>query len=545
MKSEQKWNKTKMVPNNRKSVGIHRRSLCLVVLIAGVFSHAFGQGAGTGAYGVKTLHYEVPLNKSVIVDLGQVVTKVSKGQPEIANVVLLRPHQILLQGKRLGTTNVLLWDQRNTVSSVLDVEVTHDLGSLKAKLYEVMPGERIEVRSSQGKIVLSGEISSLENMNAALKLADSFVPRKKTAAGEKEEETVVNLMHVGGAQQVMLEVKVAEIARSLLKRLDISFYAVNPSSKWTVGAVSGGASATDFINPEGLRVLQNVRGNPVGPVFDVLEPNPPSITAGGLFAGLISDTWLFNATIDAGKDNGLVKILAEPNLTTLTGQEASFLSGGEFPIPVPQGANQGITIEFKEFGVGVKFVPVVLDSGRINVKMNISVSELTDQAPVFVGVGDTSSTFFVPSLTLRKATSTLELADGQTMGIAGLISDTLRENIDKFPWLGDIPGLGALFRSQSFQKNESELVIFVTPRLARPIPPEMVRLPTDSFVEPDDVEFYLMGRLEGRNKGAQTPSAGPETASSADKERTSVSQDEFSAGAGGLEGQFGHQLTEE
>jgi pilus assembly protein CpaC len=264
MQSGQPWNKTKMAQKSSKSVGIHRHPLCLVMLVAGMMvSHAFGQGAAGGASGVKTLHYEVPLNKSLIVDLGQVVTKVSKGQPEIANVVLLRPHQILLQGQRLGTTNVLLWDRHDMVSSVLDIEVTHDLDSLKAKLYQVMPRERIQVRSSQGKVVLSGEVSSLENMNAALKLADSFVPRKKTVGDDKEEETVVNLMHVGGAQQVMLEVKVAEIARSLLRRLDLSFYAVNPSSQWTVGAVGGGASSTDFINPQGLRVLQNVRGNPV------------------------------------------------------------------------------------------------------------------------------------------------------------------------------------------------------------------------------------------------------------------------------------------
>jgi pilus assembly protein CpaC len=205
----------------------------------------------------------------------------------------------------------------------------------------------------------------------------------------------------------------------------------------------------------------------------------------------------------------MAKVLSEPTLTTLTGQEAQFLSGGEFPIPVPQGGtSNAITITFKEFGVGVKFLPVVLDSGHINLTLNVNVSELTSNNQVVLSTPGTTSTFLIPSLTKRSASSTIELANGQTIGIAGLINDNVRQFVDKLPGLGDIPLLGALFRSQEYRSGKTELVIFVTPHLARPIAPQQVRLPTDSFVPPDDLEFYLLGRMEGR-KGPKPANVAP------------------------------------
>ncbi len=211
---------------------------------------------------------------------------------------------------------------------------------------------------------------------------------------------------------------------------------------------------------------------------------------------MLTNDFLINVTIEAAKENGLAKILAEPNLTTLSGQEAKFLSGGEFPIPVPQG-DDNVTIEFKEFGVGVGFLPIVLGDGRINMVLNVSVSELSNANSVAVGSGGSSSSFLVPSLTKRSANSTVELMDGQTIGIAGLLNENMREVISKFPGLGDIPILGHLFRSQEYIKGETELVILVTPHLVKPISPGDIKLPTDSFVEPNDAEFYLLGRMEG------------------------------------------------
>ena len=255
-----------------------------------------------------------------------------------------------------------------------------------------------------------------------------------------------------------------------------------------------------------------------------------SFDAGALFLQAISGQFMFNLTIDAANNQQLAKILAQPTLTTLSGQTATFVSGGEFPIPVPQmmGGTTGgmVTIVFKEYGIGLKFVPVVLDSGRINLNLHVSVSELSTDAAVVAQAGNTNSQFSIPSLTKREASTTLELADGQTMSIAGLISEKLKENINKFPGLGDIPGLGALFRSSQFLKDTTELVIFVTPRLAQPVLAKNVQFPTDSFVEPDNVDFYVLGRTDSRKARSQL----------AGKPGNRVVTD------GGLDGEFGQQL---
>jgi pilus assembly protein CpaC len=346
-------------------------------------------------------------------------------------------------------------------------------------------------------------------------LADSFLPPCEGGGGKEEEGapqegaeqqteqescergSVINMMEVGGAQQVMLEVKVAEIARTVLKRLDSDVNLLFFGNDLQFGGVNGGQTFPNALTPEDLEVpvFGDFSDAVIGPPIQKLQPNTPAIDDKGLFLSAISGDFLFQAVIEASRQKGLAKILAEPVLTTLTGQEAEFLSGGEFPIPVAQDLGQ-VTIEFKQFGVGVKFLPVVLDSGHISLKLNISVSELSSEVPVVLGVQGTAGTFLIPSLTKRSAGSTVELSDGQTIGIAGLISDNLRESVDKFPGLGDVPMLGPLFRSQEFQSGQTELVIFVTPHLARPIAANQVRLPTDSFIPPDDLDFYLSGRLE-------------------------------------------------
>jgi pilus assembly protein CpaC len=224
---------------------------------------------------------------------------------------------------------------------------------------------------------------------------------------------------------------------------------------------------------------------------------------------------LFNLALNAAKENGLAKILAEPTLTTLTGQEAEFLSGGEFPIPVPQEFGR-TTIEYKDFGVGLKFLPVVLGDGVINLKVNISVSELNSTNSVIIASGaDTeeggSASFFVPALTKRSASATYELRDGQTIGVAGLLNENLREVINKFPGLGDLPILGNLFRSQQFIKGETELMILITPRLAKPIDPTKLTLPTDAFIEPSDADFYILGRMEKNLPAGSTDSGGADS----------------------------------
>jgi len=455
----------------------------------------------------------VPLYKSRVIGLNAPASRVSVGNPDVADILILRSTQLYVLGKDLGTTNVLLWDRDDILIGTLNVEVTHDLQSLKEKLFRLMPKEKIEVYSAQRNIVLAGRVSNITNMNAALRIAEGFftqiaaavesqtfeLQQASSARADRSVGEVINLMSVGGVQQVMLEVKVAEISRTELKRLDVRFNAIfTGSSQWNFGGVNGGAAFPDAFFDGAGRVPVFTNPAPVGPAIDEFAPNDLVIADKGFFASFLSDNALFNLAFDAAKENGLAKVLAEPTLVTQTGHEAQFLSGGEFPIPVPRGQN-GTTIEFKEFGVGIRFLPIVLDSKRISLKLNISVSELVSDNNVSISTDGVSSTFLIPSLTTRSAQSTVELADGQTIGVAGLINENLREVVTKFPGLGSIPGLGALFRSQEFRKGETELLILVTPHLAKPLVPAEVQLPTDYFVEPSDFGWFLQGSLEGRN----------------------------------------------
>lgn len=485
-----------------------------------------------------TFEVTVPLNKSITIKLDRPAKRVSVGNPGVADIVVLGGSEIQVVGKALGATNIMMWSSSNSLQTTYSVEVTHDLGALKQKIHMLMPGEKIEVRSAQENIVLSGQVTNIRNMAAAKALAESFIPEciESETTGEKGKRAVealpgagegrdcdkgeiVNLLQVGGAQQVMLEIKVAEISRTVLKSMDSDFNIFNLGKKTGFGAVQGGANFPNALTPQGLEVpVQGAlsgAASPIGPAVDSFDPVTPAINNSGVFLSHLSGDMFLQAVLEISRRKGLAKILSEPTLTTLSGQQAEFLSGGEFPIPVPQGNGNSVTIEFKEFGVGVKFLPVVLDSGRINLKLNIGVSELSQDNNVALSPLGTSSSFVIPSLTKRSAMSTVELADGQTIGIAGLINDNVREFVDKLPGLGDIPGLGVLFRSQEYLSGQTELVIFVTPHLAQPIAANDIRLPTDSFVPPSDKEFYLMGRMEskdGKRSRVQSSKGGAEGA---------------------------------
>ena len=538
----------------KKNIDKNRFGIFLVTLLSAVYNPV---QAVVGTH-VKTEHVQVALNKSKLITLDKniIIEEISQGNTAISNnnfkpdndaadATYIQPNQILINGKSIGTTNLYLWGNKGQVIEILDIEVTHDLATLKAKLNELLPNEHdtqgkpnISVRSSQKNIVLSGEVSNLTNMQAAVQLAQSYLgvsqnlggaaqPTSDSGQGNVNVSTsnaqpkvdpsasavpqVINLMSVGGAQQVMLDVKVAEINRTVLKGLNINFSAIHPSNNFSVGAVNGGG----LINASGIG--------------GVLTPH--SFNAGALFLQSLSGQFMFNLTIDAANNQQLAKILAQPTLTTLSGQTATFVSGGEFPIPVPQSMGSGtgtITIVFKEYGIGLKFVPIVLESGRINLNLHVSVSELSTDASVIAQAGNANTQYSIPSLTKREASTTLELADGQTMSIAGLISEKLKEDVNKFPGLGDVPGLGALFRNSKFSKDTTELVIFVTPRLAKPVLAKNVQLPTDSFVEPDDVDFYILGRTESRR------------ARSIISNKTNKTSNNVMS-TGGLDGEFGQQ----
>jgi pilus assembly protein CpaC len=525
-----------IIMRNLQLLTRHATLITAAVLLAMPWTLQAQQSTTPALSGGSSEALMVPLFKSKVVRLDEPASRVSVGNPDIADILILKSTQLYVLGKDLGTTNVLLWDRGDHLIGTVAVEVTHDLESLKAKLHELLPAENIEVYSSQRSIVLAGRVSSALAMNTAMRIGDGYLAQVSTSKDETEFKQegssrrddravgqVINLMEVAGAQQVMLSVKVAEIARSEMRSLDAQFNAVGITGNWKLGGTNGAARFPDAVFNDaslgaGGRIPAIDGIAPFGPVIDEFAPNPLTIGDKGLFASFLSDDFLFNMALNVAKDKGLAKILAEPTLTTLTGQEAKFLSGGEFPIPVPQG-NDSVTIEFKEFGVGLSFLPVVLASGAINLTINVTVSELVPTDSVVLNTPDTLSRFIVPALTKRSASTTVELKDGQTIGIAGLINETLREAVNKFPGLGDLPVLGYLFRSQTFQKGESELLIAVTPHLAKPMAAQELRLPTDSFVEPDDTDFYIMGRMEGRKAA-----------------KTDAQQ------AGGTDGEFGHEV---
>lgn len=418
---------------------------------------------------------EIILGKSLVMKLPAPVKKkmrISIGSEEIADCLVLSSNEIYIKGKTAGVTNLILWQEGDLIA-IYDIEVKFDVSRLKEKLYQVFPDEKdLMVTATNNSITLLGKISNAANLSRAMAIAGAYAPEGK----------INNLVKVGGTHQVMLEVKVAEISRSVGRDLGINL---------------GNISVSDNLLVQPLLTLGRATEATSG-----LE---------GFFQYSQGDlTW--NAMIKALKENSLIKILAEPNLIALSGQTASFLAGGEYPIPVPD--ENGITIDYKDFGVGLSFTPNVLSQEKINIKVQSSVSELDFTTAVqFSG-------YIVPGVSIRRAATTVELADGQSFVIAGLLSESIREDVKKFPFLGDIPLLGTLFRSSSFLKNETELVILVTPRFVNPINKEAQPVPTDYYGEPDDPEFYF-----NVDKSAQKIS-----------ENTNVK--------GNMDGQFGHSFEE-
>lgn len=450
----------------------------------------------------------VPVNKSRILDLRQPVARISIADPAIADILVINPKQIYINAKQLGDTNMILWDDRDQVVRQIGLEVIQDLEALKEKLYRLLPQERIRVESAKGVIILSGTVSSPARMDAALRLAQAFSGGGAGGGGGGggaagaggASSKVINLMQVGGAQQVLLEVKVAEVNRTLGKSIDARFLGIYDGGSVKIGLAQNVANRDKITDPDTF--IQDIAGTGIAAL----------INSGNFYADIF---------LEAAEAQGMARILAEPNLTTLSGQEAEFLSGGSFFIP-PQGMSSAQPEEVK-YGIQLKFIPFVMDSGLINLKVNVSVSE---PGPPTLSGGEENT-----SILSRGANATVEVPSGQVIAIAGLMSERSRDQTDKFPGLGDVPILGALFRSQALQKEETELVIFVTPRLANTFNPEQVTLPTDGFVEPTDVEFYLMGKVSGQRPpagGAPAPKAGKGDRLGPDKK--------------GSEGLFGHDL---
>lgn len=439
----------------------------LVLVVAGLIHRP-----GLAAEAASPARLSLPAGKSLVIDAPGVVKRVSVGQPEIADFIQLSPSQIYLSGKTPGETNLTLWNDQGHVTKVYDVEVGADVAGLKKLLHELLGRDSgIEARAAKNSIYLSGTARSSEALAQASALAESFAPGK-----------VVNMAQVAGVHQVMLEVRVAEMTKSLIKRMGFNFNYI----------FNGDAFYSFLGNLTQLNELGQVLLSPkVSAAF--------SVTGG-------KASW--SGFIDALKEDGLIKVLAEPTLICLSGQTADFLAGGEIPIPIPQGLG-AVAIDYKAFGVGLKYTPTVLSDNRISLRLSPEVSELDYTNAI------TINSFSIPAITTRRASTVVELSDGQSFAIAGLLKDNARETLSRFPGLGDLPVLGTLFKSNSFQKNESELVIIATPRLVKPLDEGAEKLPTDGYREPGDLEFFLgmppstAGEEGGRPAVEQTRLDGP------------------------------------
>lgn len=462
---------------------------------------------------------KVPHHKSTHVNLAGKAKRVSLGDPEVLDFVMLRSNELFLIGKKLGSTNLMAWDSRGRLIEAINIEVTHDLNSLKAKLHEFLPDEQIEVHSSQNRLILSGLVSSQSNMNVALRVAETYAAGESVEASVKgkagtqslsenvQKSGIINLMTVGGSQQVMLEVTVAEVQRTLLRKFEanINFF--------RTGSHAGGGFTSTATTISGIT-----------PSFSTT----PGVSDYGILGGFVDSKNTLSIALDMAKDTGAAKVLAEPNLTALSGTKAELLAGGEFPIPVPQNDNT-VTIEYKEYGVGLTFIPTILSNKNINLDMAVDVSEIASTTSLTY---TTDLAYTIYPLTRRSASSTLELADGQTIGIAGLLSENVKDAASKLPGLGELPILGQLFNSSEYVKGETELVILVTARLAKPIDRNEVVLPTDLFMDPSDMQYYLLGK---------SPYIAAQSIAKENIEEAPV-VDFIEYPDGGTEGTFGHSF---
>lgn len=439
----------------------------------------------------------IAVGKSTLRSLSKPVSQIAVNDPKVAGARMLgSASELYVWGVAPGSTNLILWDKQQR-PVIVDIEVDVDADGLQAQLAASFPTETaVKATAAGGAIVLSGMVSDSVKASQMLAMANAYAQRGlgesatamaapagaapaaapataaaaalPAAAGAGSGVKVINMLSVAAPQQVMLEVKIAEVSKTLVDQLGASIGARATSGNWTYTLLSNLLSG----NPSVVDGFNGKNGNFL--------------------------------TLDAQKRDGLVKVLAEPNIMAISGQEASFLAGGKIFIPVAQDSSSGtnkITLEEKEFGIAVRFTPTVLEGGRINLKVAPEVSELNREGIGITASGTTGSAV-LPAFTTRRATTTVQLFDGQSFAVGGLIKNNVTTNIKALPFLGEIPVLGALFRSSDFQTDRTELVFVITPHLVKPLESNFP-LPTDAYVPPTRGEFFLQGKMEG------TPPAQP------------------------------------
>jgi pilus assembly protein CpaC len=422
---------------------------------------------------VRNLALQTGENRLLV--LSEPIGRVSVADPRVADLKVITPVQLLLTSRGVGTTDLTLWNKHDE-PLVLALQVTRNLDRLRTQLGELFPNEKIGVSAAGDLIVLTGEVS------------DVRVPERAAEIAQLHAEKVANLIHVVGNQQVQLEVKFAEVSRAGLRELGINFFHQDAGGRFLGGLTNPGQALDGFaaVPGTGSAGLPGVQNSPGGG-FSVF------------FSGL--PTFPFSAVLNVLEQSGLAKMLAEPTLVALSGQEAKFLVGGEFPIPMSTSLG-AISVLWKKFGIILNFTPTVIADGALHLKLSTEVSDVDPTRSVTIGG------ISIPGLTSRQSETTVRLADGQSFAIAGLLSDKVQSTISKIPLLGDLPILGALFRSVSYQRNETELLVVVTAHLAKPVAPhDAPHLPTENELnDPNDIQLFLFGSDHGgraSNDGSQ------------------------------------------
>jgi len=436
---------------------------------------------------------ELVRGKSTVRRFCSPAAQVTVGAPDIANVVVPSATEIVIVPRNVGTTNLIV-SGKDKRSTVIDIAVGLDTAALRAQVETLFPQEKaLRIGSAGNSLILSGMVSDSAVASQLVEMATAFqevasapqaaaggasasagaapAPAAGGAAGTANSK-VINMLSVAAPQQVMLEVKIAEVSKSLVDQLGAKAGYSKTNGSWTYGILS-----------------------------NLLTGSPNTVSAAG--------NGIKGLTIDGENRDGLVKILAEPNVMAISGQEASFLAGGKIFIPVAQsnsGGGNNITLEEKEYGVAVRFTPTVLGSGRINLRVAPEVSELNRDGIGVSTSGAVTASAILPAFTTRRASTTVQLQDGQSFAIGGLIRNNVTSNIRRYPFLGEIPMLGTLFRSSDFQNDRTELVFIVTPHLVKPME-AVPALPTDAYVAPTRAEFLLEGKHEGAAVGTKDSAA--------------------------------------
>jgi len=471
-------------------------------------SHA-SRGAATHRSVLKISHRErfpatksvtIALNKSMLIEMPRELRDVIVSNPQVVDAVVQTSNRVYLIGKKNGQANAFFFDSHGERVLTLEIQVEQDTNPLDMLLARLIPGSRVKTEVLNDTLILTGHVRNPVDSNRAADIASRFAATGTPQDDKRMRLKVINLLSVEAGEQVMLRVTVAEVQRSLLKQFGVNLGASINSGNFATSILSSNslpltaAAGLGSLPIPGLGTTALGVGASVGcATAGVLctynaGPAPGTFGNSGALSSYKAGGTTIQKAIRALERTGLVRTLAEPNLTAVSGEAAKFLAGGEYPVPVVDGEGN-LSVTFKEFGVGLAFTPVVLSEGRISMKIEIEVSELTNTGAV------TLSNISIPALRKRQAKSTVELPSGGTLAIAGLMSQDTRQNIEGFPGLKNLPILGTLFRSRDFIKKETELVVIVTPYVVRPTSRKKLGRPTDGLHAATDMKANFLGHL--------------------------------------------------